>query len=179
MDARKGIQMVFVRYLRSFRTALMFVFFHKPCEHYMLSGGHGIQPFASTVMCCIHHFSVVDLEAEVAARKYCSDSKKRMNDAIKSVWWGDDLPFDILRNFQKSLADLVGRQADFEMFTYCTCNAYMSTLCIYMFCMLNSSCFAQQSLLLVACIVDLPVPHVVTSSLCASAHSLLKPLYNH
>ena len=165
-------------------AACIFVLSHKHCEHYMLSGGHDIKSYASTVMCCIHHCSVVDLQAEIAAGNYCSDSGKRINDAVKSVWWGDGLPFDFLGDFQKSLAEILleGKQISspiFEMSTYCICNAYMSTLCIYMFCMLNSGCFAQQSLLLVACIVDLPVPHVVTISLCASAHSVLKPLYNH
>ncbi|KAL0036915.1 hypothetical protein WJX77_004799 [Trebouxia sp. C0004] len=34
-------------------------------------------------------FVVVHREAEIAARNYRSDSGKRINDAIKSVWWGE------------------------------------------------------------------------------------------
>ena len=42
MDAREGIQNVFVRYVHSFRAAFIFVLSHKHCDHYMLSGGHDI-----------------------------------------------------------------------------------------------------------------------------------------
>ena len=116
MDARKVIQMVFVRFSHSFRTTFILVLSHKHCAQYMLSGGRDIQPFASMGMCCIHHCSVVDLQAEIAARNYRADTGKRINDAIKSVWWGDGMPFDIVGDFQKSLAEILleGKQIYYQ-----------------------------------------------------------------